>query len=135
MWTAVIVFGFLAVGVVSMLLDSAGKDEPTKAPAPTRNAAAPPAEPGSQVRRKPVSSDDFPGLWPLSMTSGTLNCLPKNGQTMVTFTTPTGITYAINGSARSMWPPIDPFWRDNPEIPGTKINIGPLLDAGLALCR
>ncbi|MDP1820676.1 MAG: DUF2511 domain-containing protein [Acidimicrobiales bacterium] len=50
-----------------------------------------------------------------------------------------GVTYALNGLARGSaeengWREIDEIWRDNPDIPGTKVDIGPLIDRGLDLC-
>ncbi len=42
----------------------------------------------------------------------------------------------MNGAARGMdeWPDIDPIWADDPDVKGLKVNIGPLIERGLALC-
>jgi len=48
-----------------------------------------------------------------------------------------GTTYAVNGTAMSQrpeLPEIDEIWSDSPDVPGLKIDIAPVLDAGLALC-
>ncbi|GBG39628.1 hypothetical protein NJB14197_38740 [Mycobacterium montefiorense] len=47
-----------------------------------------------------------------------------------------GATYWVNGTAKAAHTYADlvTIWRDNPDIPGTKIDIGPLLDRGSALC-
>jgi hypothetical protein len=45
--------------------------------------------------------------------------------------------YALNGTAKSanFWPDFDVIWRDDSNTPGMKVNIGPMLDRGLALCE
>ena len=69
------------------------------------------------------------------MDNGILKC----EQNLVTFASG-GNIYALNGRARGQaegrgWKEIDLIWKDNPEMAGTKINIGPLIDLGLALCH
>ncbi len=90
-----------------------------------------------------VSKSTFDKKWPLTVESGTLKCeqIPgvRYGQ-LVTFTSGEEI-YALNGTAkghakkRGWVKEIAPIWRDNPEIPGTKIYIGTLIDSGLELCK
>jgi len=55
----------------------------------------------------------------------------------VTFEAPDGTTYAVSGTAMDVTdlPKIDEIWADNPAISGSKINIEPLISAGLALCE
>lgn len=75
---------------------------------------------------------DFGDTWPLTVDSGTVYCLDG----AVTFYT-YGHEYTINGTARTLhptWPTIDEIWAPNPDVPGTSIDISPVLDAGLALC-
>lgn len=89
-----------------------------------------------------VSSSDMKEKWPLSVESGMLRCEPLPAMPkaqLVTFTS-NGKIYAVNGTAsghakKNGWRQIDEIWKDNPEISGLKINIGPLIDRGLALCR
>jgi hypothetical protein len=83
-----------------------------------------------------VSREEFGGDWPLTVDEGTLNCEGAAEVGAVTFTAPNGVTYAVNGLAigQDRWPEIDAIWADNPDIPGTKKNIGPLIDRGLELC-
>ncbi|MGR3709818.1 MAG: DUF2511 domain-containing protein, partial [Alterinioella nitratireducens] len=46
-----------------------------------------------------------------------------------------GETYALNGTAQSRGHQrIDPIWLDNPELPGLKISVSPMIDMGLDLC-
>jgi hypothetical protein len=74
--------------------------------------------------------------WPLTISEGTLACESISANLgRVTFTTG-GNTYWVNGIAKAAqrYADLDEIWRDNPDIPGTKVNIGPLIDRGLALC-
>ena len=41
----------------------------------------------------------------------------------------------MNQAKKNGWREIDEIWKANPGIPGTKINMGPLLDKGLSLCK
>lgn len=89
-----------------------------------------------------VSQDQFKDSWPLAVTSGTLKCEPVPGSPkmhLVTFSSG-GKVYALNGIARGHakkrgWLEVRSIWKDNPEIPGAKISIGPLIDHGLGLCK
>jgi hypothetical protein len=86
-----------------------------------------------QSNRRTVSSADFPGEWMLTVDKGELIC--KAPSTIV-FIAPDGAQYAVNGTATSRgYTDIQPIWKDNPEIPGTKINIGSLISKGLELCK
>ena len=87
----------------------------------------------NQSNRRTVSSADFPGEWMLTVDKGELIC--KAPSTIV-FIAPDGAQYAVNGTATSRgYADIQPIWKDNPEIPGTKINIGSLISKGLELCK
>jgi hypothetical protein len=82
-----------------------------------------------------VSRETRKDEWPLTVSSGELGC-ERNA---VTFRA-NGITYAINGPAMARgkylgWRDIREIWKDNPAIPGTKINIGPMIEKGLLLCK
>ncbi|WP_420714692.1 DUF2511 domain-containing protein [Mycobacterium sp. Aquia_213] len=91
---------------------------------------------GGRSRRLRLRATWTDGPWPLTVGEGTLAC-EKLGAHLrrVTFTTG-GAIYRVNGTAKAAhkYAHLDQIWRDNPDIPGTKINIGPLLDRGLALC-
>ncbi len=80
-----------------------------------------------------VSAEEFGAEWPLTVPAGELRC--EDGSS-VTFTHD-GTTYAVNGTARGTgrWPDIDPIWAPDPGVEGLKVNIGPLIDRGLALCE
>ncbi len=90
-----------------------------------------------------VSKGTFGENWPLTVQSGTITCEQIQGVRygqLVTFTTGHD-TYALNGTAkghakkRGWIKEVEPIWRDNPKIAGTKINIGTLIDSGLELCE
>jgi hypothetical protein len=103
----------------------------------TSNTSTPSDESGGETTAQQgsiqISASEVSDEWPLTVDSGTLSCEPPSS---VTFTTPDGTTYAVNGTAQtlSVAPDIDPIWKDDPDVPGAKINIGELIDRGLALC-
>lgn len=70
--------------------------------------------------------------WPLSVAKGVLRCREPGA---VTFEAG-GMVYAVNGIARQSGEcaEIDPIWVDDPDIPGAKMDIGPIIDRGLELC-
>jgi hypothetical protein len=76
--------------------------------------------------------------WPLTSSSGILYCNPfgeKIGAVVYQPDEDPSVYYAVNGAAQGAgYPEIDLIWEDDPERPGSKINIGKLIDAGLALC-
>jgi len=74
--------------------------------------------------------------WPFTVASGVLECRNHNE---VIFKA-NGITYAINGKARSKrargeYEDFKSIWRDDPKIPGAKIPVGhDIIQKGLQLC-
>ncbi len=87
-----------------------------------------------------ISEKDYGDRWPFLVSKGKLNCEGRSGFGAVTFTAQ-GITYAINGTAKALakqrkgWKDIDEIWKSNPKLPGTKINISPIIEKGLSLCK
>jgi len=86
----------------------------------------------------PVARTSFAGAWPFTVDAGTLACY--RGQGLI-FTTG-GKTYALNGAALSLgqslgytWQRANPVWRDNPDLPGTKVPMGDIIKTGQKLCR
>ena len=88
-----------------------------------------------------VSQKEYGDKWPLTVSAGTLRCIGP-AQSIV-IDVPGKGTYAINGTAKTIrkrnpstgWKLIDDIWRPDPSNKGLKVNIGPLIDRGLALCR
>jgi hypothetical protein len=87
-----------------------------------------------------IMESEYGEKWPLSVQTGTLNCTPLGTLALVTFTA-NGITYAVNGTAKARakqngWREIDEIWKDNPNPKyGPKINISPIVEKGLSLCK
>jgi hypothetical protein len=56
---------------------------------------------------------------------------------VLTIDTPNGTTYSANGTAKDHtdYPSLDPVWADDPHVDGLKIDISPIIDAGLKLCN
>ena len=82
-----------------------------------------------------VSRDEVGAGWPLTVESGTLRCEGSERFGAIVFTDPDGNEYAVNGVAKGDgFAPIDPVWRDDPELAGLKVPLGPLIERGLALC-
>lgn len=78
-----------------------------------------------------VSKGEFGESWPFAVESGVVDCV--DGQAAIFKTG--GRSYQLNGFARSRgYAPIDPIWRENPQIPGAKINIGMMIDLALDQC-
>lgn len=86
--------------------------------------AAPTEQPGLVTRAQ------FGDRWPLTVDSGVLRC--EAGHAVV-FTAPSGRDYGVNGAAGN-YPDISPIWADSGVDYAPKKDIGPLIQAGLALC-
>lgn len=86
----------------------------------------------------PISRADMGAEWPLTVESGVIGC--ERGRAIKFLANRK--TYSINGTAQAYskthgfgWLQVNSIWADNPDIPGTKINIGPLIARGQKLCR
>ena len=72
------------------------------------------------------------GPWPLTISGGVLTCVDVAGNPAV-FIADDDAVWPLNGVAQAnhvRWgaePSIDPVWKTNPEIPGTRINISALI--------
>lgn len=79
-----------------------------------------------------VSKDEFGDKWPFTVEAGVVDCVKGGGAIFKS----NGQSYQLNGTASHMgFQPINPIWRDNPDIKGTKINIGPMISLALQQCR
>lgn len=73
------------------------------------------------------------GPWPLTFSGGVLTCAYAGDNEAVFIVDNDGTMWPLNGVAQanhSRWgaePSIDPVWRADSDIPGTKIGIGPLI--------
>lgn len=108
-----------------------GEDSSTSGQAPAKEQAAP--DPGA------LAVSDFPkGEWPLTVSKGVVRCEGSDGSGSVIFRAPDGMDYAVNGTAMTVkqdLPNIEAIWKKDPDVPGTRINIGPVIDKGLELCE
>lgn len=111
--------------------------------APTEKPEAlPPVKVPDNLKDEPglITRDDLGDDWPLTVDFGVASCdaFTAGGMDLKSaiFTAPDGTEYALNGTAKDHTDAadIDPIWKDDPDMDGLKINIGPLIDFGLSLC-
>jgi hypothetical protein len=103
-----------------------------KAPTPT---------PAADPRKETLTERSWlgPGDWPFTVSEVTLHCAESFGHESGAVTVIIdGRDYALNGTAKSRYPDMRPFWKEDPDpelaAHGLKVNIGPMIDRGLALC-
>ena len=81
-----------------------------------------------------VTESEFGNEWPLTVSSGSISCLNEGGTKLALFEH-NGQTYQLNGAAQSRgYTSINAIWKDNPNIPGAKMSIAPLINAALNEC-
>ena len=116
----IVLGGLMLIGI---LVQYTGPSNPGYVKSTTPRAAAP--------NPNRLKASDYGDVWPFTVESGVVEC--RKGMA-VTFTA-NGTTYALNGTAQSSgYPRIDPIWKNNPQIPGTKISVSYILQRGLDLC-
>jgi len=126
-WSAV---SFIVLGIIGSFLPSEPVDpdensELSETP-PSSNSVAVKAPLFTDMRSWQVAE------WPLTVPSGILRCLDDGGS--VVFENGEK-TYAVNGTATSRgYDDINPIWKAHPNNIIPKVNIGPLINAGLELC-
>lgn len=94
----------------------------------------------SQPKGSHISRKEFGERWPfLNISSGELACVEGKYAVLIAND---GKTYAINMEANSavrggsrQWIGLDEIWREDPNFPGAKIDITPILIRAEALCR
>lgn len=91
---------------------------------------------GRPANEREVTAAQYGSAWPLTIEKGLLKCDGDNGSGMVTLEA-NGTIYSVNGWAKSSgrYTDIRSIWKDDPRIPGLKIDLGPLISAGLNLCK
>lgn len=88
----------------------------------------------SLFNEKIISRADFGDEYPFTVEWGKLRCISPSA---VIFEV-NGRPYTVNGAAQNQGhEKIDAIWRDDPKgtVPGQKINISPVIQAGLKLCN
>jgi len=92
-------------------------------------------DPYAKLRGNPgfLSRADFGKQWPLTVEAGVVSCENYS----VIFMDLEGKRYVVNGTATAHYkylPEIDEIWAPDPKVPGSKINISPVIERGLELC-
>ncbi len=87
---------------------------------------------------KLISAEDFGDAWPFVPEEMHLQCLP--GKAVVVTNPETGRMYGVNGAASGKarqlgLEPLDQVWAESAAIPGTKVSVASVLEAGMALCN
>ncbi len=129
----------LAVSALTLVLCIATRNprdkDITPIPAPQPQFVAADPKPATDPCRVFVSRQQFGDKWPLTVESGEVECLKGF---IILFHT-SGKTYALNGGAiDSGYSRIEPIWQNDPQYPGLKVSITPLLKVGLDMrqrCR
>ncbi|MEW1879425.1 DUF2511 domain-containing protein [Rhodococcus sp. NPDC080181] len=138
-WIAGATLALLAIAGCSDSGDTAAPTPETTVRAAPITSTTPPvvaapttAEP--TARNQPaglVSESTWTGDWPFTVPQGVLMC---GAPDRVTFSAD-GTMYAVNGSAKSTgeFEDLAAIWKDS-DFPGVKVDIGPMIQQGLALC-
>lgn len=155
------VWAWVVLGLVVLMLaccmgagiGAASTDDRVQAPATVETSTTPPVvvtpttvAPTSTDpcidREHCVSPENLDAAWPLTVPWAELNCMwrytpGQDPRAMVWVEAPDGTSYAANGTAQQFlqMPKIDSIWADSDAIPGTKVNITPLISAGMLLCK
>ena len=84
--------------------------------------------------------DEYGSEWPLTVDEATLGCYGDSDLPAPYFEV-SGVRYPITGWAETILRQrgyeirsIDRIWRNDPDIPGIKVNLGPWIDRGSDLC-
>ncbi len=89
------------------------------------------------AKRRKITASQYGSEWPLTVDSAKLCC--RHNAVWVEVR---GKKYGINGTSKSLLEKrghqcsdIQEIWKDHPEVDGLKVNIGRLIQDGLALCQ
>jgi len=87
---------------------------------------------------KLISAEEFGAAWPFVPEEMHLQCLP--GKAVVVTDPETGRMYGLNGPANGKarqlgLDPLEQVWAESSSIPGSRVNVGPVIEAGLKLCN
>lgn len=111
----------LACGTPRAAIRATAMPEPTAAPAPT---TAPPLS--------VVTHAEMGDAWPLIVEDGTIICSGAS----ILLRTNRGL-FAVNGTARGQhkWKDIRDITKPDPNIAGLLMDVQPIIDRGLLVCR
>lgn len=89
---------------------------------------------GSSEKEITITSAEYKDKWAFTVPELTLKCYPERGSSVTG--TYNGREYALNGTARgNEYEDTELIWKENPEIPGTRIGISRFIERGLTLCN
>ena len=132
-------WGKLAITVGGLYFLGRLVGKPTEPPLPSpplTSAISTPAAPHEEARSL-VSRAQFGDAWPLTVDAGELLCLPPS---LVVLRAQDGRMFALNGTAASRYPSIEPIWARDESLSkltgeDMRVSIGPLITKGLTLCE
>ena len=73
---------------------------------------------------------EYGDAWPLTVAQAELRCF-GNGELIAIIN---DLPYALNGTARARYDPIDRYWRNDPANPGAKVSLAPLIQRAQDAC-
>jgi hypothetical protein len=77
-----------------------------------------------------LTASQFGAKWPLTVKQGFVRC--EDGSVIFNAG---GTEYGVNGTAKDEgFEEIEAIWKKDPDIPGARLDISPVLDAGLEQC-
>ncbi len=84
-----------------------------------------------------ISAEDFGDAWPFTFYEGYVAC--HAGRAVTVMDAESGSMYPLNGAAKGKanalgLDDLEAVWRENPQIPGTKVSVGAVIDQGIKLC-
>lgn len=87
---------------------------------------------------KLISAEEFGDAWPFVPEEMHLQCLP--GKAVVVTDPETGRMYGLNGPANGKarqlgLDPLEQVWAASSSIPGTRVSVGAVIEAGGKLCN
>jgi hypothetical protein len=85
-----------------------------------------------------ISPANFSEAWPFAVDQLDLLCEP--GDAVIVVNPADGKRYGVNGAAigrasELKLDSLEGIWVDNPQLPGTKISVSPVINQGIALCK
>lgn len=85
-----------------------------------------------------ISAEHFGKDWPFTFKEGYVAC--HAGRAITVMDAETGRMYPLNGAAKGKvsalgLDDLEAVWRDNPEIAGTRVSVGAVVEKGLKLCQ
>lgn len=79
-----------------------------------------------------ITQEQFGKDWPFTVSDGSVDCVDGIGAVFKSG----GVSYQLNGIADAIgYAAIETIWRDSPDIPGTKIGLGSVLELALDECK